>query len=70
MNEKDFEFAVNEAAIYFDNDNLVVSFGEGKSATMEIERKDQAAVVRQVLSDPNTWAAFLGSLSAALQEHT
>ena len=67
--QEEFEFAVNEAAIYFDNDNLVVAFGDGKAATMEIERDDERDIIRRVLSDANTWAAFLGSLSAALKQH-
>jgi hypothetical protein len=67
--DEDFEFAVNEAAVYFDDNRLVVAFGDGKAATMEIERDEERDVVKRVLSDANTWAAFLGSLSAALKEH-
>ena len=67
--QEEFEFAVNEAAIYFDNGNLVVAFADGKAAIMEIERDDERDVIRRVLSDTNTWAAFLGSLSAALKQH-
>lgn len=67
--EEEFEFALNEAAIYFDNDNLVVAFGEGKVATLELERQEERDVIKKVLADVNTWAAFLGSLSAALKQH-
>lgn len=69
--QEEFEFALNEAAIYFseDGNNLVVSFGEGKEATIELEREEERDVIRRVLADVNTWAAFLGSLSAALKQH-
>lgn len=63
-------FALNEAAIYFDEeDNLVVAFGDGKTATLELENDDERAIIRTVMRDANTWAAFLGSLSAALKQH-
>ena len=37
--DEEFEFGVNEAAIYFEDGNLVVAFGDGRIATMEIERE-------------------------------
>lgn len=67
--QEEFEFAVNEAAIYFEDDNLTVAFGDGKVATMELENDHEREVVKTVLKDANTWAAFLGSLSAALKQH-
>ena len=67
--ELEFEFDLNEAAIYFDDDTLVVSFGEGRTATMEIEDDHEREIVRSVLGDVNTWAMFLTSLSAALKQH-
>lgn len=67
--EEEFEFELNEVAMYFDNGNLVVAFDDGKAATMELERDDERDVIRTVLRDANTWAAFLGSLSAALKQH-
>jgi hypothetical protein len=67
--EEEGAWAVNEAAIYFEDDKLTVAFGDGKIAQMDIERDEEQAVVRAILSDANTWAAFLGSLSAALKEH-
>lgn len=62
------EFAVNEAAIYFDDTKLVVAFGDGRIAEMTLDRKEEVDVVKAVLADANTWAIFLGSLSAALKE--
>lgn len=67
-NGEEPEFAVNEAAIYFEHNKLVVAFGDGHLAEMDIERDDEREVVRKILSDANTWAAFLGSLSAALKK--
>jgi hypothetical protein len=67
--QEEFEFALNEAAIYFDDMNLVVSFADGKTATMELEREEERQVVREVLRDINTWASFLNALSAALKKH-
>lgn len=68
MDEEDFEFEVNEAAIYFDDKKLVVVFGDGKQATMELESDEERALVKTVLADVNLWASFLGSLSASLKE--
>lgn len=70
-NDGEGAFAVNEAAIYFSDDgnDLVVAFGDGKVATLELERDEERSVVKTVLGDANTWASFLGSLSAALKQH-
>lgn len=67
--QEDFEFALNEAAIYFDDMKLVVSFGDGRAAVLELEREEERQVVREVLRDVNTWASFLNALSAALKKH-
>lgn len=67
--QEEFEFAVNEAALYFEGNTLVVAFGDGRSATMELDTDEERAVVHTVLSDANTWAMFLQSLSAALKQH-
>lgn len=68
-NDGEGMFAVNNAAIYFDEGNLVVAYGDGNLVTMELEREDEREIVRKIVDDPNTWAAFLGSLSAALKKH-
>lgn len=69
MTEEEFDFAVNEAVIYFDDNLLVVGFGTGGEATMELGDEDERALVRSLLSDANLWASFLGSLSAAIGKH-
>lgn len=68
--QEEFEFEVNEAAIYFDGNQLVVAFGDGRCATMELDRDEERQVIKAVLADANTWAMFLQSLSAALKKHS
>ena len=67
--QEEFDFAVNEAAIYFEEGNLTVAFSDGRIATMEIEREEEREIIKKVLADANTWAMFLQSLSAALKAH-
>lgn len=62
------EWGLNEAVMYFDDKKLVIAFGDGRVAEMELERQEEVDVVKMVLADANTWAIFLGSLSAALKE--
>ena len=65
----DFDFAVNEAAIFFVENRLVVSYGDGRSAFMELDSEEERQLVKTVLADPNFWANLLGSLSAAIKRH-
>lgn len=61
------QFAVNEAAIYFNDNKLVVVFGDGRNAVMELENDEERALVKTVLADVNLWHNFLSSLSAAVK---
>lgn len=67
--EPEFEFETNEAAIFMDKGNLVISFGEGRSASMEIEHDDERELVTRLLGDVNFWHNFIQSLSAAVSTH-
>ena len=63
------EWAVNEAALYFDNGNLVVVFGYGRSVSMELSSDNEREVVKTMLGDINLWTMFINSLSSALTTH-
>jgi len=67
--EEDFDYAVNEAAIFFDANRLVVSYGDGRSALMELDSEEERQLIKTVMADPNFWAHFLSSLSAAIKKH-
>lgn len=67
--QEEFEFAVNEAAIFFDDNRLVVSYGDGRTALMELDSDEERQLVKRVIGDVNFWAHFLTSLSAAIQKH-
>lgn len=67
--EEEFE---NEAVLYFEDNNLIVSFGtpdDLRTATMELKTEEERDLIKTVLSDANLWANFLGSLSAAYTQH-
>ena len=68
--QEEFEFALNEAAIYFDGkEDLVVAFGEGKIASLELKDDNERSIIKTIMGDENTWTIFLGSLSTALKLH-
>lgn len=58
-----------EAFFHFNENDLIVHFGQNRSATMSLANKEEKKVVEYFLSDPNLWANFFGSLSAALKEN-
>ena len=62
------EFAVNEAAIYFDDNELVIAYGDGSIIGITIDSEAERKVVRTVLGDVNLWTAFLGGLSQAMEQ--
>lgn len=57
----------NEAAIYFNDNELVVSYGDDKTISIELNTDEERAVVQTVLSDANLWMAFLGALGQAMK---
>ncbi len=64
------EWAENEAALYFDEDNeeFVVAYGDGQIIGITIDNDEDRQVIRTVLSDANFWTAFLGALGQAMQQ--
>lgn len=71
MTEPTIETVNEDVAIFnidFDKKTLNILFGEDRSATMELESDDEVALCDVVLSDPNFWATFLGTFSAALKK--
>jgi hypothetical protein len=61
------EEAYNEAAVYFNDNELVVAFGDDKTVSIELNTDEERAVVQTVLSDVNLWMAFLGALGEAMK---
>jgi hypothetical protein len=52
----------------FDNNKLNILFGVDRTVTMELNNDNETVLCDMVLSDPNFWAQFLGTFSAALQK--
>jgi len=75
--EDDFD-AMDEEAIIIDNaavfsidydaQQLIIYFGGTRNAIMELDSDKEVMLCDMVLSDPNFWANFLGSFSAALKK--
>jgi hypothetical protein len=65
LNEEDEVY--NEAAIYFNDKELVVDYADGKAVAIELNTDEERAVVQAVLSDVNFWTAFLGALGQAMK---
>lgn len=57
----------NEAAIYFNDNELIVAYGHDKTVAIELNTDEERAVVQTVLSDANFWMAFLGALGQAMK---
>lgn len=60
---------LNEAAIFFNDDELVIAYGDNKSISIELNTDEERATVQTVLSDANFWTAFLGALGQAMKEN-
>lgn len=58
-----------EVEFYFEDNNLIILFGEDRSASIELNNEDEVEVLRTLLADPNLWAQFFGALSYSLKEH-
>lgn len=58
----------NDAVLTVDvvNNTLVVLYGGGRNAVMDFRDEEELMIAQQVLADPNFWANFLGTFSAAL----
>ncbi len=59
--------AYNEAAIYFNDNELVVDYADGKVVAIELNTDEERAAVQSVLSNVNFWTAFLGALGQAMK---
>lgn len=64
----DFPPYYDEAAIYFNDDSLVVDYGNGHNIAITIDSDEERQVVRTVLGDANFWTAFLGALGQAMEQ--
>jgi len=60
---------LNEAAIFFDENTLVVAYGGNKSISIELNTDEERETVQTTLSDVNFWTAFLGALGQAMKEN-
>jgi len=67
--QEDFQFALNQATIYFESNKLVVSYGEGHSAEMDLETEEERQLVKMLLDDSNLWGSFLSALSEAMEQN-
>ena len=64
----EFDFALNEVAIYFEDGNLIVSYEEG-TKTLKVSMSDQQiALTKQVLAQGDFWTAWLGAVSNAVDK--
>lgn len=61
---------INDAYVFVEEGgNLYVSYGSKdnpRSVSLELSDTNDRDIVLKLLEDPNFWAAFVGSLSAAL----
>jgi hypothetical protein len=60
---------LDEAAIFFDENTLVVAYGDNKSISIELNTDEERETVQTILSDVNFWTAFLGALGQAMKEN-
>jgi hypothetical protein len=77
ITEEDFdamledEIYIDNAAVFtidYDANQLVVYFDGVRNAVMELKDDNETALCDTVLRDPNFWANFLGTFSAALKK--
>ncbi len=69
--EGDEDIYIDNAAVFtldFEANQLVIYFGGDRNAIMELDNDQETAICEKVLADPNFWANFLGSFSAALKK--
>jgi len=69
MNEPE-DFNIENVAMFtidYNTNQLIIYFGEDRSAVMELEDEEEAVICDKAMADPNFWATFLGSLSTALK---
>lgn len=65
--QEEFDFAVNEAAIYFEGGELKIAYGAGVIISVGMT-PEQEAMTKQLLSTGDFWTAFLGGLSNAVDK--
>jgi hypothetical protein len=60
----------NAAIITLDHaaQQLVIFFGDDRNAVMELDNDFEFSLCETALGDPNFWANFLGSFSAAIKK--
>jgi hypothetical protein len=63
------DWGENEAAIYFNETELVVDFGHpAKTISISLDDDNDQYLIAKVLDDTNFWTAFLGALSQAVEQ--
>lgn len=65
--QQEFDFAVNEAALYFEDGELKIAYGEGYIISIGMSEQKQA-LTKQVLGQGDFWTAFLGGLSNSVDK--
>lgn len=60
---------VGEAIVSFEGNKLIVEFGDGRNAVLELADDEERELIKTVLADINLWANFLNALSAAIGKH-
>lgn len=69
IDSEDGGWEENEAALFFDENTLVVAYGDGRDITVELDDEHEKALVKTLLADVNFWAQFVSALSAAVGKH-
>lgn len=65
----DEEPELNEAAIFFFDNSLVIAYGDDRDITLELDNEEEKQLVKTLLADVNFWANFVNALSAAIGKH-
>jgi hypothetical protein len=65
--EKIDEDILADVFLHFEGNNLIVQFGDNRNMSLELKNEQEKQVIETLLADPNLWAQFFGSISAALK---
>jgi hypothetical protein len=55
-----------DAVVYILDNKMMIEFGVERSVTLELPNAEEQEIVKALLADPNFWARFVSSISAAL----
>lgn len=65
------EIIIDNAAVFsidYDAQQLIIYFDGVRNAVMDLDTDEEVALCDTVLRDPNFWANFLGTFSAAIKK--